>query len=137
MKTLDELIEAEMGMAVDRIVRLSQRAALAAFERRFRVAVAEAGGAIPEPSSPPPMRKKRKPASPRRSRDQIVALSNRFLEVVRSEPGQPMSVLAPRIGATAAELQVPVARLKAAKKVKTVGRRHLACYFPVADEVAA
>ena len=137
MKTLDELIEAEIAMAVDRVVRLSQRAALAAFERHFRMAVQGAGiGATPEPS-PPPMRKTRRPGSPRRSKEEIATLSNRFLEVVRSEPGQPMSVLAPRIGATASELQVPVARLKAARKVRTVGRRHLTCYFPVADDIAA
>lgn len=120
MKTLDELIEAEIAMAVERIARLSQRAALAAFERHFSTATPGAGiGGAPEPP-PPPRRKNRKPALPRRSKEEIAALSNRFLELVRSEPGQSMSVLAPRIGVTASELQVPVARLKVAKKVKTV-----------------
>ena len=137
MKTLDELIEAEVSIAVERIVRLSRGAAIAAFERQFSARTAVAGlGAPPEPS-PPPKANRNRPGSPRRSRAEIAALSSRFLEVVRSEPGQPMSVLAPRIGVSASELQVPVARLKIAKKVKTVGRRHMTCYFPVSDDVAA
>lgn len=126
-----------MANAVERIVRLSQRAAIAAFEVHFQKALQRSSDR-PNPSpNPPSERKAKKPPTARRSHAEIIALSDRLLEVVRSDPGQPMAVLAPRIGVTASELQVPVARLKAAKKIKTVGQRHLTRYFPVAQEVAA
>ena len=48
-----------------------------------------------------------------------------------------MTVLAPKVGVKAAELLVPVKRLKASKQLKTVEQRHLARYFAAEEEVAA
>lgn len=137
MKTLDQLIEEEMSMAVERVLRHCQRVALLAFETRFQVSM-QRTSAEPSPITPPrPPKKTKTSALPRRNSEEISALSSRLLEVVRADPGQPMSVLAPRLGVQAAALQVPVARLKSAKQLKTVGQRNFTRYFPVAQERAA
>jgi len=138
MKSLESVINEEMALAVERIVRASRSAALAAFEQHF-----DRLGEQPQRQQATPLRatttgkRMKKRATPRRSSEEITSLSNRFLAVVRSEPGKPMSALAPQVGVKPSELQVPVARLKAAKKLKTVGQRHLTCYFPVDGKIAA
>ena len=42
-----------------------------------------------------------------------------------------MSVLAARVGVPRNTLQVPVARLRAAGRIKTVGSRQFTRYFPI------
>ena len=137
MKTLEQLIEEEMAAVVDRVVRLSQRAAVSAFEAHFHRALKSSADDASSPPIPPSGRKSKRSSSKRRSGAEIVELSDRLLQVVRSDPGQPMSVLAPRLGVTAAELAVPMERLRAARQIKSVGHRHLTRYFPVAQDAAA
>ncbi|MFC1611797.1 hypothetical protein ACFL6C_12615 [Myxococcota bacterium] len=75
----------------------------------------------------------RRSTSPRRSTEQITELGQRFLEVVRDEPGQAMAVLAPKLGVLPAELQFPVVRLKKEGLIRTAGQRQFKRYFPVED----
>jgi len=138
MKTFEQLIEDEVAAAVARIVRHAERRAVEALEAQF-------GRALPrtseerkvKPPEPPPRGKAKKSRPRRRSSAEIGELSQRFLQVVRSDPGQPMAVLAPRLGVKPAELSVPIARLRASKAIKSVGHRHMTKYFPVAAESTA
>jgi len=138
MKSLESVINEEVALAAERIIRASRAAALAALEQRFDV-----HGGLSQPEMPA-----RNPAAttgsrsmkrtkPNRSRDEIAALEKEFIAVVRSNPGGSMGALASQIGVKRAELQVPIKRLKAKKKIKLVGQRQFTCYFPVEEEVAA
>lgn len=73
----------------------------------------------------------RAPSSPRRNGAEIEGLEEEFLQAVWATPGEAMSVLAPRVGASRSQLQVPVARLKASRRLKTVGERQFTRYFPI------
>ncbi len=137
MKTLEQLIEEEVAAAVARIVRHAERRAAEVLEAQFgrSVRLAVDDGAVP-PEPPAGTRAKRSRPK-RRTATEIVELSNRFLQVVRSDPGQPMAVLAPRLGVRPGELAVPVAKLRASKAIKSVGHRHTTKYFPVVAETTA
>lgn len=136
MKSLESVINEEVSLAVERIVRASRAAALAAFDRHFD----QLGGQSQHQQATPPrattMGKRAKHRSaPHRSDDEIAALEAQVLAVVRSSPGQSMSELAPLVGVKPAKLRVPVVRLKAKKQIKAVGQRQFTRYFPV--DVAA
>ena len=138
MKSLEAIIDEEIGLAVERIMRASRSATLAALEQRFSLASSQTPTRreFPPASVPPTRRKKGAPA-PHRSDEEIAALEERLLFAVRSSPGLPMAKLAPHVGATPAELRVPVVRLRAKKRLKLVGQRQFTCYFPVDEKVAA
>ena len=70
-------------------------------------------------------------SSQRRTGAEIAALEAKFFDAVLASPGEAMSVLAPRIGAPPSLLQVPLARLRSAGRLKTVGSRQFTRYFPI------
>lgn len=74
---------------------------------------------------------------PRRPSKEIGALSERFYEALCRSPGETMSVLAPRVGATARELNRPMLVLKRAGRIRSVGTRHATRYFPMAARSSA
>jgi hypothetical protein len=137
MKTLEQLIEEEVAFAVQRIVRQVQHTAMETLESQFLKTLPLSGARVGSAPDPSPRSRAKKSPPVRRSAAQITELSDRFLQAVRSDPGQSMSVLAPRLGVKPGELTVPVARLKASKMVKSVGNRHLMRYFPVSQDAAA
>ena len=53
---------------------------------------------------------------------------------VSAKPGETMSVLMADVGASARELNRPVALLKRAGRVRTVGSRNNTRYFPMVAE---
>ena len=67
----------------------------------------------------------------RRASAEVAALSERLYEAVRARPGEVMAVLAPVVGASPRELGRPMAVLKAAGRVRSVGQRHMTRYFPM------
>lgn len=69
----------------------------------------------------------------RRASAEVEALCERLYEAVCKMPGESMTVLAPVVGATARELHRPMARLKDAGRVRSVGTRHTTRYFPMAS----
>lgn len=71
--------------------------------------------------------------TPRRTPEQITELAQCFLEVVQADPGQTMSALAPKLDVPTTQLQVPVAYLKKAGRLKTAGQRSFKRYFPAGD----
>ncbi len=138
MKSLESVINEEVALAVERIIRASRAAALAAFDQHFD----QLGRQSPRQQVTPPGaatvgRRTKNLAAPQRSAEEIAALEARLLAVVRSNPGQSLSALAPQVGVTPAKLRVPVVRLKAKKQIKLVGQRQFTCYFPVDEDVAA
>lgn len=138
MKSLETIIDEEVGLAVERIMRASRSAALAAFEQKFTLTSGHPPAPRESPPASAPAARRRKGASvPHRSDEEIASLEQRLLVVVRSSPGLPMAKLAPRVGVTPAELRVPVVRLRAKKRLKLVGQRQFTCYFPVDEDVAA
>lgn len=135
MKTLEAIIEEEVALAVERIVRASRATALAAFEHHFdqlRHQSPQEHAGVPRATRVPAGAKNRE-ALPHRSDGEIDSLATRFLAAVRSNPGQTMGALAPQVGVKPSELRVPVVRLRAKKQIKLVGQRQFACYFPVGD----
>jgi hypothetical protein len=51
-------------------------------------------------------------------------------DAVRARPGLSIVELAEQLGASAQELQLPMKKLRADGRVRTVGQRHLMRYFP-------
>jgi hypothetical protein len=136
MKNLEQLIHEEMAAAAERVMRLSRSAAVTAFEQSFARPIGQ------RDQEPPPLakRQRRSPSRspvPPRSRAEIDNLSIRFLETVRTHPGETMAGLAPILQLNSAQLQVPMIRLKKAGKLKTVGRRQFTRYFPADDKDVA
>ena len=129
MKNITQKLETEMAKAVSLILAASHAAAVETLDDAFGIA-----GQGSKHSAEGPQRRGAAPrgsSSPRRSRAQIAALETQFVEVLWATPGEAMSVLAPRIGVSPGELQVPVARLRATGRLKTVGSRQFTRYFPM------
>ena len=129
MKNIAQNLEAEMAKAVSLIVAASHAAAIEALDEAFgvaRQADKRRGESVPRRRVA-----MRGPSSRRRSGAEIVALETQLMEAVWAAPGEAMSVLAPRVGVSPSRLQVPVARLKATGRLKTVGSRQFTRYFPM------
>ncbi len=139
MKHIAQKLEVEMAKAVSLIVAASHAAALEALNEAFGVGQLQ-GKRSTEPGQPrrtartsaAPRRRSRagRTPTPRRSSAEMRALEERLLQEVWATPGEGMGVLSPRVGASPTQLQVPVARMKAARKLKTVGERQFTRYFP-------
>lgn len=142
MKTLEEQIHEEIALVVERIIRASKSSAIAALELSFTQMGQQAiqsptVQAIQPRQSEVKARKQTKQTKPPRSNEEIAELSERLLKVVQDNPGQPMTILAPQLGLKPIQLKVPAARLKATKKIKTIGERTKTCYFPVLEDGTA
>jgi hypothetical protein len=67
---------------------------------------------------------------PRAEIDEVSAVAERLYRAVCAHPGESMAVLADELGAPARELHRPMALLKQAGRVRSVGQRHQTRYFP-------
>jgi hypothetical protein len=70
----------------------------------------------------------------RRLSGEISALSERLYEAVCKAPGETMTVIAPRVGSTARELNRPMLLLRQAGRIRSAGTKHATRYFPMASE---
>lgn len=104
-----------------------QREVAAVVERTFRTAAATAT----EPKSKAKPAKPRRESGARRTPAQIHELGERFYELLRTKPGSSITVYCTELGVTPRELHRPVAMLKRAKLVRSVGQRQAAKYFPL------
>jgi len=68
-------------------------------------------------------------ASRRRNPAELTALSDRLHKAVCARPGEAMVVFATELGVTVRELHRPMANLKRAGQVRSVGERHRTRYF--------
>jgi hypothetical protein len=107
------------------------RAHIEATRREASEAVARAfSSAFAAPRSAGPRAKRT--TGLRRGAAALSALGNRLYEAVRAQPGETMAVLAPELGCTPRELHRPMAALKQAGRVRSVGQRHQTRYYPTA-----
>lgn len=72
----------------------------------------------------------RQPSTKRRSGAEIDDLCEALYKLVRARPGESVTTFAAEMGETALTLQLPMAKLKAEGRVRSVGERHLTRYFP-------
>ena len=129
-KQIEQDLAEEITQSVERIVAASHSAAVMALDRAFnrgKQRSGRRGAGRPISNSEP------RPATRRRTREEMAVLERRLHQVVCADPGQAMSVLAPRLEMSPRDLQVPTARLKASGLIRTVGQRQFTRYFPVGD----
>jgi len=125
----------DLGERIDQRVQqhieASRRAAQQAVERAFASATGKpARRGVPRPV-------KSAGGSKRRTPEEIASAGERLYQAVCAKPGETMTVLMADVGASARELQRPMAQLKRAGRVRSVGARHLTRYFPMVKETAA
>jgi len=124
----------ELGERIERLVQehiaASRRAAQDAVERAF--ASTTVGRARPRVS-----RQARSTAdAQRRTPSEMAALADRFYQAVCAKPGETMTVLMADVGVSSRDLTRPVALLKRAGRVRTVGARNHTRYFPMAHDAS-
>jgi hypothetical protein len=129
MKQIAQQLEAEMAKAVSLIISASHAAATDAVDEAFGLTQQRRQTKTKPGSNRSAL--ERAPATPRRSAAEIKSLEENLLQTVSATPGESMNVLAPRVGATPSQLQVPIARLKNGGRIKTVGERQFTRYFPI------
>ena len=117
-ETLSEQIE----QLVRAHIETTRREAGAALARAFSSASAPARAS----TAPRPQRT----TGRRRASTELSALGARLYEAVVAHPGETMAVLAPRLGCSPRELHRPMAVLKQAGRVRSVGQRHQTRYYP-------
>lgn len=118
-----EQLAQQIERLVEDFVAGGRAAATAALDRAFASAKSRGRPAATAP--------KREQVGPRRPPQEMEALRERLYEAICAKPGESMSVLAPTVGATPRALQVPAKHLKAAGRIRSVGQRQSARYFPM------
>ena len=94
---------------------------------------ASAPAGSPSPASAPAPKaaaKGRRKKGEKRTPKEIAKLTEDLLAAVTAKPGLRMEHLGKAIGASTAELQIPVARLVEAKKITRKGEKRATTYFP-------
>jgi hypothetical protein len=136
MTTKNELIEQIEDLVRSHIAGV-RTAAAAAVERGFATtARAERGAGTRAPRPEATSQRGTGTAAPRRAGEELAALGERFYAALCRQPGETMTTLAPQVGATPRALQVAVARLKRAGRVRAVGQRQHTRYFPLTSAQA-
>ena len=121
--SIDQL-EREIERLVREHVTACHHAASAALERAFGTT---ATGRRPRAQS------SRRSPECRRTPTEIAALGEQLYEAICADPGETMTVLAPRVGVRPRELHRPMTVLRRAGRIRSVGQRHQARYFPMAS----
>jgi hypothetical protein len=129
-----EHLENEIERLVHEHITACHRAAAAAVERAFAASAPRAKSAGRKSAA---ARSSSRTMGVRRTEAEIATLGERLYEAVCAQPGEAMAALAPRLGATPRELHRPMAQLKRAGRVRSVGQRHQTRYFPMAAEGAS
>jgi hypothetical protein len=114
---------------------------VAAYEARLREALgrrlaADRGRGSPRKMARNSGSKRGQPAGPRRTTEELEALGARLLEAVKASPGETMLTLAKRVGIRARELQRPVQLLRRTGRIRMVGQRSQARYYPMTARTA-
>ena len=123
MVSIERELGDEIAKAVGQIVVASHAAAIKALDQAFDRGPGAGRTGRPKALSVATVS--------RRSSEEITDLKQRLYEIVCEMPGEAMAVLATQIESTPRDLQVPIARLKAEGRLKTVGERQAMRYFPL------
>lgn len=73
----------------------------------------------------------------RRTAAELDQTCHALCEAVRTHPGSSMAALAEKLGGDAKSLQRPMAKLKLAGRVRSVGKRRLTRYYPAVNRAVA
>jgi hypothetical protein len=92
---------------------------------------------VPMRSRPEPRSAKGAASSRRRTQRELAGLREQLETLVRSEPGEAMATFAAKLGVSVRLLHRPMALLRRAGRVRTVGERHQTRYFPVAGRASS
>lgn len=122
----------ELGERIERLVQeyisATRVAAQAAMDRAFSTSVAPAAKKKRQQAAPVPR------ASHRRPSTELASIGERLYAAMCKAPGETMMVLAPAVGRSARELHRPMALLKRAGRVRSVGTRQATRYYPMVSE---
>lgn len=124
MKTTIESLGEQIEQLVRAHIEASRRASADAVERAFALA-SSTTRLLSQPA-----RTQTRARSRRRATTELTALGERLYQAVCAQPGETMGVLGPVLGETPRELHRPMAVLKRAGRVRSVGERHQTRYFP-------
>jgi hypothetical protein len=113
------------------------RAHLDATRRDVAAAVARAFSPVPATARTTAAAKPPRASGHRRAQAELSLLGERLYEAVCAQPGETMAVLSPELGASPRELHRPMAALKRAGRVRSVGQRHQTRYYPSAARSAS
>jgi hypothetical protein len=129
--TSSNALAQNLEQLVAAFVRSSQELVLAAVAQTMENRPVAPASAAPSAKSSKraPSSKRAKP-SQRRTPAEVAELGERFYEVLCAHPGEAMVILAAQVGATPRELHRSVSLLKRAGRVRSVGQRGAARYFP-------
>jgi hypothetical protein len=103
---------------------------IAEIHRSTAAALERAFASSSKPQKPTAQLPVRRTLSNRRDPDVVAALAERLHEAVCAAPGETMSVLAEKIGATTSELNRPMNNLRRQGRLRSVGTRNRTRYFP-------
>jgi hypothetical protein len=84
----------------------------------------------PRRTAPQPGAARAAKGGKRRAPAEVSALGEQLYQAVCAHPGEGMTVLSRELGASARELHRPMALLKQAGRVRSIGQRHQTRYFP-------
>ncbi len=122
-----ERLEQQIESLVREHIAEVRRNAVAAMERAF---------ASSKPTKLTAARSRAQRVAPPRSVAELKDLAERLYSVVCANPGTGMAKLSPLVGATSLELSRPAEYLKKAGRVRIVGQRSAARYFPMGKKSA-
>jgi hypothetical protein len=69
----------------------------------------------------------------RRTRQELDDMGEALYQAICAQPGETMAVLAHHLQVRANELHLPMTKLRDAKRLRSVGQRHLTRYFPLLE----
>lgn len=122
--TSNEVLAEKIERLVEEHIAESRRVAHEALARAFGSPPAKASRARP-PAAKRCWKGRRTPA-------EVAELGERLYAAICAQPGAGMSALATEVGASVRELHRPMTRLKDDGRIRSVGKRHLTRYFPMA-----
>lgn len=122
----------ELDQGIEQLIREQiaaiHRIARDAVDRAFAGATQSAHS--PRRMAPQPGAARAAKSVKRRAPAEVSALGEKLYQAVCGHPGEGMVVLARELGASARELHRPMALLKQAGRVRSIGQRHQTRYFP-------
>jgi len=126
--TTPDQLARSIGDLVAAYVDDARRSAHEALDEAFSAALARNRRATQKRRSTPDERTGA--PSRRRSADEISELEERLLALVCARPGESMTAFSEELGQSVRSLQRPMSKLRAEGRVRCVGERNMARYFP-------
>lgn len=142
MQTIPPEFEVQVDVLVREAMSLAQSLALQMVKDAFESGGASLGSPVSVVKSAAPSRPAKKKANQAdkptlrrkpRSSAEMAALGEKFIVQVRAHPGEGMTTLSTRVGVSSRELEAVMPRLKREDKVRVIGSRGSARYFPAAE----